>query len=33
MQKDEDEWMEKGITLISDEWLVEADNLPNSYSS
>jgi hypothetical protein len=25
--------MEKGITLISDGWLVEAANLPNGYSS
>jgi hypothetical protein len=33
MQKDEDEWMEKGITLTFDEWLVEAANLLNSYSS
>jgi regulation of enolase protein 1 (concanavalin A-like superfamily) len=33
MQKDEDEWMEKGITLISNEWLVEVADLPNNYSS
>jgi regulation of enolase protein 1 (concanavalin A-like superfamily) len=33
MRRDEGEWMEKGITLISDGWLVEAANLPNGYSS
>jgi regulation of enolase protein 1 (concanavalin A-like superfamily) len=32
MWRDEGEWMEKGITLISDGWLVEAANLPNGYS-
>jgi hypothetical protein len=29
MGGDEGEWMEKGITLISDGWLVEVANLSN----